>query len=277
MDKINVKLEHYTPLHIASESIRTAWASEGLSDSEWITKCNTCGNTDSEYQNLSDDEQDELYSNGGDTPFSYNVGDDNISVCNKCGSANTKHGKEPGPKDKALIHRVGNKFRHASTLEHINYNFNITGVSRALLQELARHRIASLTVKSTRYTLKELKEEEMYGYTEESDYTEPDLERASKYLVQTDNRDVNVASMLALENLRELVASGVKNDVTKYCLPEAYRTGLRWTVNMRSLQNFLELRTSKGALKEIRILAHKVFDALPKDHKYMLEEFVTDM
>ena len=69
---------------------------------------------------------------------------------------------EGGEKDRELIDRVGNKFKHASTLEHLVYNFYIQGISRALLQELARHRIASLSVKSTRYTLKELKNEEIF-------------------------------------------------------------------------------------------------------------------
>ena len=65
-----------------------------------------------------------------------------------------------GPNDKALIDRIGNKNKHASTLEHLYYNFTIEGVSRALLQELARHRHQSLSVQSTRYTLsKELKHE----------------------------------------------------------------------------------------------------------------------
>ena len=63
-------------------------------------------------------------------------------------------GDNGGEKDVELIERVGNKFKHASTLEHLSYNFYIQGISRALLQELARHRVASLSVKSTRYTLK---------------------------------------------------------------------------------------------------------------------------
>ncbi len=54
---------------------------------------------------------------------------------------------EGGEKDKDLIDRVGNKFKHASTLEHLTYTFYISGVSRALLQELARHRMASPSVK----------------------------------------------------------------------------------------------------------------------------------
>ncbi|WP_192866388.1 FAD-dependent thymidylate synthase, partial [Campylobacter jejuni] len=64
-----------------------------------------------------------------------------------------------GEKDKELIDRVGNKFKHASTLEHLNYTFYIQGISRACLQEVARHRHTSPSVKSTRYTLKELRNE----------------------------------------------------------------------------------------------------------------------
>ena len=65
--------------------------------------------------------------------------------------------KEKEECDVNRIERVANKFKHASTIEHLSYTFDIDGVSRALLQELARHRIASYSVKSTRYTLKELK------------------------------------------------------------------------------------------------------------------------
>ena len=65
--------------------------------------------------------------------------------------------------DRALIDRIANQFRHSSTLEHIVYRFSIDGISRACLQELARHRIASYSVKSSRYTLtKELKYEEPF-------------------------------------------------------------------------------------------------------------------
>lgn len=47
-------------------------------------------------------------------------------------------GDNGGEKDKELIYRVGNKFKHASTLEHLYYTFYIQGISRATLQELAR-------------------------------------------------------------------------------------------------------------------------------------------
>ena len=171
-----------------------------------------------------------------------------------------------GEGDRALIDRVGNKFKHASTLEHLHYNFYLEGISRALLQELARHRMASLSVKSTRYTLKELKDEPPFSVD--------DKKRAGKYLVYTDVDVVDEMSIKALENLRVVLASGISNDRAKYCLPESYKTELTWSINARSLQNFLSLRSDKAALWEIRDLAHSIYTALPEDHKYLFDEYL---
>ncbi len=171
-----------------------------------------------------------------------------------------------GPKDQELIDRVGNKYKHASTLEHLVYTFYIQGISRALLQELARHRMASLSVKSTRYTLKELKKAEPFG--------EDDFEGASQYIVLTDNEMVDRASIKALNELQKVLKAGISNDLAKYCLPECYKTELTWTINARSLQNFLALRSSKSALWEIRKLAHAIYEALPQDHKYLFEPYI---
>lgn len=169
-----------------------------------------------------------------------------------------------GEKDIELIDRVGNKFKHSSTLEHLYYNFYIKGVSRALLQELARHRIASLSVKSTRYTLKELKNE--------SEFKAGDFENASRYLVLTGNEFVDNASINALENLRQILAKNTSLDIAKYCLPESYKTELSWSINARSLQNFIALRSSKSALWEIRELANLIYQNLPEEHKFIYED-----
>jgi thymidylate synthase (FAD) len=168
-----------------------------------------------------------------------------------------------GEKDRELIDRVGNKFKHASTLEHLVYTFYVQGVSRALLQELARHRIASLSVKSTRYTLKELKNEAPFGIE--------DKERAKTYLVMSEVDIVDEMSIRALENLRTVLAAGISNDRAKYCLPESYKTELTWTINARSLQNFIALRSDKAALWEIRNLANAIYVTLPTQHKYLFE------
>lgn len=168
-----------------------------------------------------------------------------------------------GAVDVELIERVGNKFKHASTLEHLNYTFYIQGISRACLQELARHRHASLSVKSTRYTLKELRGE--------SAFSEGEFERAAKYLVLCGNEMVDNAAIMALERLREVLQTTISLDIAKYCLVESYKTELTWTINARALQNFLALRSGKSALWEIQNLAKALFDALPQEHKFIFE------
>ncbi|WP_297193427.1 FAD-dependent thymidylate synthase [uncultured Campylobacter sp.] len=193
----------------------------------------------------------------------------NISVCSHairtCWQSFEK-GDGGGDIDKELIDRVGNKFKHASTLEHLNYTFYIQGISRACLQELARHRHASLSVKSTRYTLKELRKEEEFKNINKN---------SQKYLVLTGNETVDMASVKALENLRKILNEGISLDIAKYCLPESYKTELTWSINARSLQNFLSLRSSKSALWEIRDLAKAIFEALPSEHKFIFEGCIT--
>ena len=253
-----VKLKHYTPLHICSDAIRKCWDSGDKSDT---FNCADCSGI------LVREELD----------------DDWIcDKCDHCGSVNC------GDKDKALIDRVGNKFKHGSTLEHLSYNFEITGVSRALLQELARHRIASLSVKSTRYTLKELNNEEdldklfrsSYSFLTGKEHTLDEEPKAKaifgKYLVYTGNYFVDTNSMLALINLQKALQYNIPNDKAKFCLPESYKTELAWTINARSLQNFLYLRTNKSALWEIRDLAKAIFNALPEDHKYLFESSINE-
>lgn len=188
-----------------------------------------------------------------------------IAIC-KC------YGNEPHSdkeKVKARINRVANVSKHASTIEHLTYSFDIDGISRSCLQELARHRIASYTVKSSRYTLQELKDEKEFDISSLEDFN-----RASNYLVLTDYMDVDVLSMEALEKLRKIIVLGVPNDKAKYCMPEAYKTSLVMTINSRSLQNVLELRSGKHALWEIQDLAKAIYTALPDDHKFLYDNII---
>ena len=160
-----------------------------------------------------------------------------------------------GTKDRELIARVGNKLKHKSVLEQLVYWFDIDGISRACLQELARHRTARLTVQSSRYTLNKVLSDGV-----EDSYV-------STSITQIDEKIED--AILTIAN-----TTGVSNDKLKYMLPEAFKTRLQWQIDGRNLQNFLELRTSKDALLEIQSLARAIYDSLPSEHKYLYEEYV---
>lgn len=179
-----------------------------------------------------------------------------------------------GSKDKALIERIIDS-QHHSCLEHIVFNFEIKGISRLVLQELARHRIASYSVKSTRYTLSRLKHEQPFLFVDIE--TEDELnKRIEKYINLTGIPQIDSAAIDALEKLRQLIYIGVPNDKAKYALPESMKTDLYWTINARSLQNFLTLRLSPKAHFEIRELALQIYKAIPSDYKLLFKNINID-
>lgn len=163
-----------------------------------------------------------------------------------------------GEKDIKLVKSIIAN-NHTSTIEHISYNFKISGVSRALLQELARHRMASLSVKSTRYTLRELKELK--------------YENTKEYLVKISD-EIDDYNKLRLMTIKELLNKSFSNDGLKYLLPEAFKTELMLTINARSLRNLLELRLSSKALKEFRELAKEIYKTIPEVHRILFDDIV---
>lgn len=164
-----------------------------------------------------------------------------------------------GEKDIKLIKSIIAN-NHTSTIEHISYNFKISGISRALLQELSRHRIASLSVKSTRYTLRELKGKNQ--------------DELKDYLVKI-NDTIDEYNKFRLATIQALInEQNLSNDELKYMLPEAFKTELMLTINARSLRNLLELRLSSKALKEFRELAKALYRELPELHRVLFDDIV---
>ena len=150
------------------------------------------------------------------------------------------------------------KSGHESILEHINLTYSIQGLSRACLQELARHRHISLSVESTRHTLKK-------------SIGSPDK---LGHLYDTVPQKFH-------ETLRETLrftftTSELSNDELKYYLPEFWPTNLILTTNIRELRHILNLRTAPEALKEFRVLAHSMFEVVPDEYKYLLKDCVRE-
>lgn len=289
-EKLYAECVAATPLSVGAQGIRKCWASQGKSDSGELYKCR-CGKSHSPQELYENSE----YGNAGKCPSCSIIIDKNEIDSKKelvCGEA-----------DRSLIDRIGNKFKHGSTLEHIVFSFDLRYFSRALLQELSRHRMASPSVKSTRYTLKELMKEDIFDlYTDYSFYKfvnlfkadneesnsptaylrTPLMRDASRYVVFTGDIMTDVATLEALRNLQFIIQENVKRDkefkvtidTLKYALPDAYRTEEFLTINARSLQNLFALRSSKSALWEIRELSYVMYAALPKEYRYLFEDHI---
>lgn len=135
------------------------------------------------------------------------------------------------------------KSGHESVLEHSVLVLEIHGISRACLQELARHRHISLSVKSTRWAMK----------------------KHYEYFIPegiNDKKDVYCEYMDKNINLANEIREEFGNDVAKYFLPEGVSTSLVLTVNLRELRHMYSIRTAPNALKEFQDLMHLIVKAL---------------
>lgn len=196
-----------------------------------------------------------------------------VTAARTCWDSFSKGGNYACPSDTlaeadiALLDRLVHKNKHESIAEHISYNFNIEGLPRFVLTEMTRHRIASYSVQSTRYTLaKGLRNEKPF-----LNINKETLDRACKYI----DINMNISKKIQIDQL-EILRKGITEiaslDYVKYLVPENYLTNLVWTINVRSLRNFLHLRLSKSAHFKIRELAELVYNAIPEEHKFLFSD-----
>ena len=148
------------------------------------------------------------------------------------------------------------KLGHESILEHITLSFRVQDISRALLQELSRHRHISLSVESTRHTLKKKMQDKKWI---ENFLTSLDYQKSVAF-------QAFIGIYEALQDRPE--------DEIKYFIPEFFPTRLILTVNARELRHILKLRTHPSALMEFRELGVALFEAIPDDFKYLFEDCV---
>ncbi len=156
---------------------------------------------------------------------------------------------------------------HESPIEHVSFTFGIEGVSRSLLAQITRHRIASYSVKSQRY-VKEGQFEFITPPAIAADSEAHELYLASMASAQeTYNK---LADKLSAGYLAENLAAGMPEKQAKsqaekkaiedarFVLPNACETKMIVTMNARSLMNFFHHRCCSRAQWEIRALADEM-------------------
>lgn len=149
-------------------------------------------------------------------------------------------------RDSSIIQRWI-KSGHLTTIEHASATFRISGVSRALMAQLTRHRIASFSIRSQRYC-----KENNFGYVTPEDITN-NVKAAEIYTLIM--QQINIA-------YNELMECGIDKEDARMVLPNAAETEIYMTMNFRELRHFFELRCSKEAQSEIRDMSKKMLDIL---------------
>lgn len=169
----------------------------------------------------------------------------------------------PESKEKMLEFIKKHK-NHESPLEHVLITVHIQGVSRSLTHQLVRHRIASYSQMSQRYTKNNF------------DFIIPpsikNNEEAKILFVEQMEK--------ANETYKKLNELGIPNEDSRYVFPNATETRIVVSMNIRSWKHFFNERCCTKAQWEIRNLANEILrlfrenipvifdDAGPKCQKY---------
>ena len=148
---------------------------------------------------------------------------------------------------------------HESVIEHAVYTLDLH-FSRAVLQQVARHRIASPSVESSRIVLKKLIKKMERG------------EDIAEYVTFTGDEEIDQGILEQTAIMVKHVNKVKPNDKAKYLVTDALRTRAQISLNARSLRNLFVLRTSRHALWEFRQLAFAIADVIPASHRFMFED-----
>ncbi|MEO0246725.1 MAG: FAD-dependent thymidylate synthase [candidate division WOR-3 bacterium] len=152
---------------------------------------------------------------------------------------------------------------HFSPFEQQVFRFKIEEIPMYIGEQLLRHRIASPLKRSFRYTSPD--KGTKIEYTPESlnkivhippeffNLRESHIEKREELLEQVVDHVKR-----SIELYQKLVESGLRKEAARTVLPAGLRTSLYWTINMRSLMNFLEQRLHPKAQWEMRELAKAV-------------------
>ena len=157
---------------------------------------------------------------------------------------------------------------HASPTEHASFTFAIEGVSRALLAQITRHRIASYSVQSQSYVRLDdfhyvIPPEVEADPASKALFLKAMDEQASQYLAIAESLTKKHETELLAEGLSEKEARSkaekMANEDARFVLPNACETKMVVTMNARSLNNFFAIRCCNRAQWEIRALAEEMY------------------
>lgn len=160
---------------------------------------------------------------------------------------------------------------HLSPIEHAGFTFGVEGVSRSLLAQITRHRIASFSVKSQRYVPatraagkadppvpagKEgaAGEDGVFGYI-----IPPRIEALGPEAVRLFESQMSRIQTWYDEWVEKLSNNGEASfEDARFILPNAAETKMLVTMNARELLHFFTLRCCNRAQWEIRALAKEM-------------------
>jgi thymidylate synthase (FAD) len=178
---------------------------------------------------------------------------DDLSVVNGARVSFARRKEEMDESDAGLI-RFLMRDRHGTPFEHNSFRFHIRSPI-FVAREWMRHRVGSFNEFSLRYAKAT---DDFYVPAAEdvrSQVGKPgaySFEPVPEEVAETTRERLQAVYEQAYGTYQELVELGVARELARCALPVGAYTEFYWTVNARSLMNFLSLRNAETAQREIQ-------------------------
>ena len=182
-----------------------------------------------------------------------------LSVANAARVSFAKRKEELDEADEGLI-RFLMRERHGTPFEHNAFRFHIR-CPIFVAREWFRHRVGSFNEFSMRYA----KATDDF-YVPEAEDVRSQVGKPGNYTFETADPDLaeqtrdelRAVYEVAYATYERLVEQGIAREIARCVLPVGAYTEFYWTVNARSLMNFVSLRAAESAQREIRRYAEAV-------------------
>jgi thymidylate synthase (FAD) len=176
-----------------------------------------------------------------------------LSVVNGARVSFARHKAEMDDSDEGLI-RFLMRDRHGTPFEHNAFRFHVRA-PLFVAREWFRHRVGSFNEFSMRYAAAT---DDFYVPAPEdvrSQVGKPgaySFEPVDPELAERTREELQALYDAAYATYTRLVEEGVARELARLAMPMGAYTEFYWTVNARSLMNFVSLRAAETAQREIR-------------------------
>ena len=166
-------------------------------------------------------------------------------------------------KDQDALNRKLIQLGHHAPLEAVQFNFHVSGISKACGAQMSRHRTGQGHVSSSR----RYQEQDIQFIYPLLNNIESETTARAIYCSMADSYKAAYDVCLSLRHL------GVKKGDARYLVPTASAQERIWWVNARALRDFFRLRLDQTAEAEIRRLAHMILGIVSGITPTLFEDF----
>lgn len=158
---------------------------------------------------------------------------------------------------------------HGSVLEHANYTFVLSDISRVFSHELVRHRAGSaFSQESMRFVrIKDMG----FRIPESMESLRPQI---ISILETLEEFQISAAEHFGLDE--EGVNFHTKKEITsalRRLAPDGISTMIIWTANVRTLRHVIQARTDPGAEEELRIVFNRIGEIMKEEAPLLFADF----